>query len=225
MTESPRQPISDLVHRLQTRDLSRNGFIAALTGLGATATGIATILAVAESAAAAGTASPNGGGHAGTTAQHHTNKKLHHAHVQRQNHASQHAAQLAGAAPQQDRALPASLVQKLDAVLADYADDAVVTDPLFAAPFVGKAAIRARKEAEMAGMAGLTITVTHRYAHGDEVVAEWVARGTVKGQFLGLAGHGRTIEMPGVTVVTRRADKVVKEALYYDLAALRRQLG
>jgi steroid delta-isomerase-like uncharacterized protein len=67
--------------------------------------------------------------------------------------------------------------------------------------------------------------VTHRYAHGDEVVAEWVARGTVKGQFLGLAGHGRTIEMPGVTVVTRRAGKVVKEALYYDLAALRRQLG
>ena len=108
----------------------------------------------------------------------------------------------------------------------DYTDNAVVEDPLFAELIVGKTAIAERKLAEMKSMAGVSIDVTNRYAHGDQVVAEWVLRGTHQGDIFGFKATGRAIELRGVTVVTRNAaGKITRESLHYDLAELHRQLG
>jgi steroid delta-isomerase-like uncharacterized protein len=105
--------------------------------------------------------------------------------------------------------------QKLQAMLDDYADNAIVEDPLFERPIVGKQAIAQRKWAEMTSMSGVTIDVVHRFAHGNQVVAEWVVRGTHAGHFMGYAPTGRQIEIRGMTVVTGENGKITRESLLY----------
>ncbi len=71
------QSLEQLLRRVQHKDLPRGRFIALLTGLGASATGIATLLASAETAGAAGRPPPH------TNVQHH-NTHLHETHVRQQ---------------------------------------------------------------------------------------------------------------------------------------------
>ena len=201
--------IEQLVRQYREKGLSRGRFMALLAGLGASAGGIATLLSSAEASAAGLPPRFRPAHHA--RASHH--KQLHHEHVQRQSSATLPAAD-------------GEREQRLRAMLNDYAENAVVEDPLFAAPIVGKAAIAERKLAEMRGMAGVSIDVTNRYAHGDQVVAEWVLRGTHQGDIFGFKATGRAIELRGVTVVTRNAaGKITRESLHYDLAELHRQLA
>lgn len=214
MDDTTNQPtIEDLVHDYQHKNLSRGRFVAALMGLGATA--IATLLASAEADAAT---LPPRRVLAPTASLGQENNALHNAHVQRQSRATQQGMAAQGS-------LSEVQLQHLQAMVEDYVDDAVVEDPLFAAPIVGKPAIRERKLAEMRSMAGAMIEVVNRVARGNQVVAEWVVRGTHQGDFLGFKATGRTIEVRGVTVVTRKNGKIVRESLYYDVADLHRQLG
>jgi steroid delta-isomerase-like uncharacterized protein len=214
MDEMADYPIEHLVQQLRRKGISRSRFIAVLTGLGASATSIATLLSAAEVDAAA-LPPPRTFAHHAVERQ---NAQLHQAHVQRQSAATQHGSAAAGT-------MSASRRQQLQALLDDYADDAVVEDPLFAAPIVGKAAIAQRKLAEMNSMAGATIEVVHRFAHRNQVVAEWIVRGRHEGDFLGFVATGRQIEVHGMTVVTRENGKITKESLFYDVADLHRQLG
>jgi steroid delta-isomerase-like uncharacterized protein len=207
--------------------------MAILAGLGASAAGISTLVAVAESSAAT---LPARRGPAPHKAEH-QHMKLHQAHVQRQAAATHQvpaassdvnaaaAAQAAGAADTAGAAtsMSASHRQKLQAMLDDYADHAIVDDPLFERPIAGKQAIAQRKWAEMTSMSGVTIDVVHRFAHGNQVVAEWVVRGTHAGHFMGYTPTGRQIEIRGMTVVTRENGKITK-SLFYDVAQLQRQL-
>jgi steroid delta-isomerase-like uncharacterized protein len=233
MDESTALPIEQLVRRLQQNDLSRSRFMAILAGLGASATGISTLVAAAESSAATLPARRRPAPH--KTEHQHT--KLHQAHVQRQAAATHQvpaasgdvnaaAAQATGAGDTAGTAtsMSASHRQKLQAMLDDYADHAIVDDPLFERPIAGKQAIAQRKWAEMTSMSGVTIDVVHRFAHGNQVVAEWVVRGTHAGHFMGYAPTGRQIEIRGMTVVTRENGKITRESLFYDVAELQRQL-
>ena len=106
----------------------------------------------------------------------------------------------------------------------DYALHAVVEDSMYRQPFVGRAAIMARKGVGMAAMADLKIDVTNRLAHGPQVVVEWVASGTHSGDFPGLPASGRPFALRGVTVVVRHEGKIVREAIYYDMQEVKRQL-
>jgi steroid delta-isomerase-like uncharacterized protein len=107
----------------------------------------------------------------------------------------------------------------------DYAEDAVVEDSMHAQPFVGRAAIMARKATGMAAIPDLQIHVTNRVAHGSQVVVEWVAKGTHSRDFPALPASGRSFSIPGVTVVVRENGKIVREAIYYDMQEVRRQIG
>ena len=214
MSEQSTPPIEQLIQRVQRHDLSRGRFIAVLAGLGASATGIATLLASVEPAGAATRGPRPAPLHSAT--QHH-NKNLHVAHVRRQGSATHHSAP--------GGSLSADHAQRLQAIVEDYAPHAVVEDPLFAAPIVGKEAIAARKLAEMQGMRGVTIDVTHRFAYHNQVVAEWLLRGTHEGAVFGYPATGRQIEVRGVTVVTRENGKITRESLHYDVADVHRQLS
>jgi steroid delta-isomerase-like uncharacterized protein len=208
-------PIQDLVDGVRRGELTRARFMAILAGLGASAGGITTLLA-STGADAATRHSRHMHHHA--TKRH--NLALHHEHVRRQAGATHAGPDTASA-----DALEAGRAEKLRAIVDDYAEHAVVEDPLFGRPFVGKEAIAARKRAEMVGMAGVTLEVANRYASGDQVVAEWTVRGTHQGDFMGFPATRRTIEVHGVTVVTRRNGKITRESLYYDVDDVYRQLG
>jgi steroid delta-isomerase-like uncharacterized protein len=213
------QPIATLVQLYRQRDLSRSGFMAILAGIGASAGGIATLLASVD-ASAAGQSSTR-------TRTHHRNKKQHNQHLRHQAGATRpHGDGRISSSPASGSdSIGSRQAQHLQALLDDYAENAVVEDPLFAEPFVGRQAIAQRKQAEMQSMSGVTIDVVHRFSHQDQLVAEWIVRGTHEGDFMGFAGTGRRIEIRGMTVVTRKAGKVTKESLYYDVADVRRQLG
>lgn len=205
--ENTDQSIEQLVRNYREQGLSRGRFMAILAGLGASASGIATLLSSAEASAAGLPPHYKPAHH--TPEQH---KQMHHAHVQRQSGAT---------VPSAD----ASHAERLQAIMNDYADHAVVEDPLFSAPIVGKRAIAERKLAEMQSMRGVTIEVTNRFAHGNQVVAEWVLRGTHAGDVFGYKATGRQIEVRGVTVVTREHGKITRESLHYDVADLHRQMA
>ncbi len=61
--------------------------------------------------------------------------------------------------------------------------------------------------------------------HGNQVTAEWVATGIHTGDLPGLPASGRPFTLHGVTVVVRQNGKIVREALYYNVDELSRQLG
>nr|HET6903251.1 ester cyclase [Ktedonobacteraceae bacterium] len=111
------------------------------------------------------------------------------------------------------------------AIQNDYAEHAVVEDSMHPEPFVGKAAIMSRKGVGMAAIPDLQIQVHNRVAHGAQVAVEWTAAGTHTGDFPGLAASGRSFSIRGVTVVVREEGKIVREAIYYDMHEVRRQLS
>jgi len=108
--------------------------------------------------------------------------------------------------------------------MADYAEHAVVDDPLFAGAFVGKAAITTRFAAEVASVPNRTLQITNRALRGEQLIVEWVAAGTHATDFLGRGVAGRSYTISGVTVVTREQGRIVRESHYYDVAELLRQI-
>ena len=112
-----------------------------------------------------------------------------------------------------------------DALHNDYADNAIVEDSMYAVPVVGQAAIIARKSLGFAATTDAKITVVNRIAVGNQVTVEWVATGIHTGDLPGLPATNRPYTLRGVTVVIRENGKIVREALYYDVTDLYRQLS
>ena len=96
---------------------------------------------------------------------------------------------------------------------------------MYATPFVGKAAIIARKTLGLAATTDAKITVTNRIAIGNQVTVEWLATGIHTGDLPGLPASGKPYTLRGVTVVIRENGKITREALYYDVADFYRQLS
>src|SRR5579871_3383105 len=115
MDEMATYPLEHLVQQLRRKGITRGRFIAVLTGLGVTATGIDILISAADADAAA-LPPPRTFAHQAVERQ---NAHLHQAHVQRQSAATQQGAAPAGA-------MSAGRQKYLQAMLADYADDAVV---------------------------------------------------------------------------------------------------
>jgi len=109
-------------------------------------------------------------------------------------------------------------------IMLDYHADAVVNDPLFGKPLVGKLAIATHKTAEMIALTDVDLKVTDRWAMGSDLTAIWEVTGIHSGPYYNLPATGRRISISGATVVTRREGKIVQETLYYDADEMLRQL-
>lgn len=107
----------------------------------------------------------------------------------------------------------------------DYAEHAVVEDGMYPEPIVGRAAIIARKSTGFAAVSDFQLQITSRVVHGNQLSAEWVATGTHSGDLPGMPATGRRFTLRGITVSVRQDGKIVREAIYYDLDHLRRQIG
>jgi steroid delta-isomerase-like uncharacterized protein len=111
-----------------------------------------------------------------------------------------------------------------NAMVSDYAQDAVVEDPLFKEAFVGQEAIARRYAAEVASVPDRSLNITDRMLRGDQLVVEWEATGTHVAPFLGVGGNGKRFSIHGVTVVERQAGKIVRESHFFDTQELLRQI-
>jgi predicted ester cyclase len=139
-----------------------------------------------------------------------------------QAHAQHVASQVGGTSAPTAAARAAAV----DTTMQDYASTAVVDDPLFGQPLVGKAAIAAHKTAEMGAVSNVSLNVRHSFVFGDQLIAEWEMTATHDGPFLGFAPTGNQITQRGATAMTRDANgKIVRESLFYDAADMQRQLS
>jgi predicted ester cyclase len=59
----------------------------------------------------------------------------------------------------------------------------------------------------------------------DTAVTELVARGTHRGEFLGIAPTGRRVEIPVCNVVEVQGGKILAERDYFDTGLVLQQLG
>jgi steroid delta-isomerase-like uncharacterized protein len=109
-------------------------------------------------------------------------------------------------------------------MMADYADHAVVDDPLFAQSFSGKVAIAERYAAEVASVPDRALRVLNRTATGNQLIIEWEATGTHTAPFMGFGGKGLAYTLRGTTVQTRENGKIVRESHFYDVAKLLKQI-
>ena len=188
--------IPEMVDNVRAGTMQRRHFIKQLTLMGLSAAGVGAIVAAAASRQFASTPVPQGNVQEGVD-----HLQLHDEHLANQSQG------------------------KLEHLQHDYAEHAVVEDSMYPHPFVGRAAILARKSVGMTAIPGLKITVTNRVAQGNQLTVEWIASGTHTGDYPGLAATGRAFSIPGVTVVVRQNGKIVRESLYYDMEEVRRQLG
>jgi len=110
-------------------------------------------------------------------------------------------------------------------IMDDYADDAVVNDPLFAKPLVGKPAIGTHKLAEMIAISDIDFEIGERWEDGKKLFANWTVTGIHSGPYYDLQPTNDQIVLKGSTVVTRDDEgKIVEETLFYDAEDMRRQL-
>lgn len=188
--------IPEMVDDVRAGTMQRRHFIKQLTLMGLSAAGVGAIVAAAASRQFASTSVPQGNVQEGVD-----HLQLHDEHLANQSQG------------------------KLEHLQNDYAEHAVVEDSMYPHPFVGRAAIMARKSAGMTAIPGLKITVTNRVTQGNQLTVEWLASGTHTGNYPGLAATDRAFSIPGVTVVVRQNGKIVRESLYYDMEEVRRQLG
>jgi steroid delta-isomerase-like uncharacterized protein len=188
--------IPEMVDELREGKMERRQFMKRLTIMGVSAAGVGAIVAAA--AARQFATRPVAPGNSPGAQQHIQHHEEHLAHQSKGN---------------------------LNHLQHDYAEHAVVEDSMHPHPFVGRAAIIARKSSGMAAIPGLKIDVTNRIVHGNQLTVEWVASGILSGDYPGLVGTGRAFSIPGVTVVVRHNGKIVRESLYYDMEEVQRQLG
>lgn len=205
--------IDGLVDQVKAGKLSRRSFVKKATIAGASAGGAAILLTAALKSKAS------------ATPKEQQNLQQHKDHVTRQSTPPPHPSSNAATNQTLAAGVVSSQMAHLQSILNDYHTDAVVEDTLTGSAIQGHSAIADRKLAEMLSIADPHIEVTRRYAVGDQVVAEWIFTGLHVGPFKGYQPTGNRIRLEGVTAVTRRDGKIVKETLYYDAAEVHRQLS
>jgi steroid delta-isomerase-like uncharacterized protein len=71
----------------------------------------------------------------------------------------------------------------------------------------------------------LQTTVEDQIAEGDRVATRWTARGTHRGEFLGVPASGRSMQIMGMTISRVADGKIVEQWGNPDLFSLMQQLG
>jgi steroid delta-isomerase-like uncharacterized protein len=109
-----------------------------------------------------------------------------------------------------------------------YISDAVLTDPN--GRFEGIDAMMAYLRAVKRAFPDEVIETSRLIEEGDTTVAEWTWRATHSGPFVIPDGNeipatGKTVDVPGVSVVRVRDGKIASDCDYLDNAAVMSQLG
>jgi len=71
----------------------------------------------------------------------------------------------------------------------------------------------------------LTMTVQDQIAEGDKVANRVLVRGTHKGEYMGMPGSGKTVEIGGIDILRMVDGKAVERWGYFDDVTLMQQLG
>jgi steroid delta-isomerase-like uncharacterized protein len=68
-------------------------------------------------------------------------------------------------------------------------------------------------------------TIEDQFAEGDRVVARWTARGTHKGELMGIPATGKPVVVTGIDIYHIRSGKAVESWVNWDALGMMQQLG
>ena len=114
----------------------------------------------------------------------------------------------------------------LDAIMATFGADASYEDEPWEDRRSGRDGVRSYYGELLRALPDLAIDIARRHASFESVVLEVAIRGTHLGPWRGLPATGRRVEFPLCGIFTFGEDDRLKgERIYYDRAAVLRQLG
>ncbi|HUI22550.1 MAG TPA: ester cyclase [Methylocella sp.] len=114
----------------------------------------------------------------------------------------------------------------LDGILATFGESARYDDEPWDDHRIGHDQVRLYYRDLLAASADLRIEVRNRYSTDEAVILEAIISGTHTGAWRGLPATGRSIRFPLCGIFTfDQDDRLSGERIYYDRAAVFRQLG
>jgi steroid delta-isomerase-like uncharacterized protein len=113
----------------------------------------------------------------------------------------------------------------LDLVDEIYAPDYVNHDLTMPEDVRGVEDVREFYRRYLSAFSDAEITIEDQLAEGDKVVTRWTARGTHKGELMGVPPSGKRVEVAGITIGRIEGGKVAEEWDSYDALGLMQQIG
>jgi steroid delta-isomerase-like uncharacterized protein len=113
----------------------------------------------------------------------------------------------------------------IDGLLAIFTDDCIYEDVTFAMISRGKIELRAFANQILAALPDFHIELKHHFVAGNWGAMEWVMSGTQEGNLPGMPATRRQFSLRGATVAELDGARIKRLSDYWDLAALRYQLG
>jgi steroid delta-isomerase-like uncharacterized protein len=71
----------------------------------------------------------------------------------------------------------------------------------------------------------LRFDVTEKFAHGTRVAERWSIHGTHKGTFMGVPPTGRSVDIPGMSMVEMKDGRFLSDRFLFEMGVVLRQMG
>jgi steroid delta-isomerase-like uncharacterized protein len=113
----------------------------------------------------------------------------------------------------------------LDRLLPLFTEDLIYEGVTMGAVNRSAAELRGFGEGFFSGFPNVTFELTFAVAEGTRGGAEWVMRGTHKGDLPSMPATGRRVEVRGASAFEFHGDKIRRCSDYWDMATLLKQLG
>jgi steroid delta-isomerase-like uncharacterized protein len=111
-------------------------------------------------------------------------------------------------------------------VVDELADENLINhDPADGGEYSGREAAKQQIKMYRAAFPDLVVTIDDIFESGDRVAMRWTARGTHRGELMGLAPTGTQTTTTGITIDRYADGKVVESWTNWDTLGLMRQLG
>ena len=105
------------------------------------------------------------------------------------------------------------------------ADQVRLHDPVFPSLNPGIQNIKSHIEGCRRAFPDLRFTIDDTIAERNEVVLHWTARGTHKGEFLGMRPTNRKVTVEGTSIYRLEGSKITEGHANWNLASMMEQLG
>jgi len=110
-------------------------------------------------------------------------------------------------------------------LLALFTDDVIYEDVTMGAVNRGPAQLRAFAEGFFSGFPDVTFELQSSSSDGVGGSAEWIMRGTHRGDLPGMPATGKRVEVRGASIFEFSGDKIRRCSDYWDMVTFLRQLG
>lgn len=116
-------------------------------------------------------------------------------------------------------------VQDVEGVLTFYDDEISWKNVAMEETYEGKQEVGAFLTRLFTAIPDLQFSVSDKIARGDNVAEQWEMAGTHRGSLFGIPATGRRVTLPGMSMVTLRDGKFLRDEFYFDSGIFLRQVG